>query len=332
LQYQHTVRMSDDLTHNPHDRFFRETFSHKETAVAFFKEFLPAEIVEAVDWDTLKDVPCSFIEETLRESRSDLLFEVSFLGQPLNLYCLFEHQSTQDKRMPLRLLGYMVRIWERFAKENLPSQALPPIVPIILHQSLDRWEVPLRFCDSLAIPQSLRAIVQGYQPDFCYQLIDLPAIGDLQKIDLSLAVIFQIMRTVEEKNILEAMDTVMRFMADVCKQRNDMSFLRTCMNYLFRADTNVDKQALIRKLETIENTTIKEQTMSIADVLIEHGRQEGIEKGRQEAKEALIRQIGTLQDILGKRTDDPELLSKLTIQELELQLEKIQSELRTRLK
>jgi len=158
------------------------------------------------------------------------------------------------------------------------------------------------------------------------------------------------------KNILEAMDTVLRFMADLCEQRNDVSFLRTCLNYLFRADTNVDKQALFRKLEFIENNTIKEQTMSIADVLIEHGIEKGMEKGMEKGiergmekgiergmekgiekgiekgrQEALVRQIGTLQDILGNPAPDFALLNKLTIQELELQLVNIQSELKRRL-
>jgi len=324
--------MSDEVTHNPHDKFFKESFSRKETAVALFKEFLPPSIVQAVDWDTLKNIPCSFIEESLRESRSDLLFEVHGVAEfgdlPFRIYCLFEHQSTQDKWMPLRLLSYMVHIWERFVKENPTSKTLPPIIPIVLHQSLEHWRVSVHFQDLLDIPTHLKEALSVYQPNFSHLLIDLPEIKDTQRLDLSLAVVFQIMRTVEEKTIVEKLHDMMSFLGELNEQRNDMSFLRTCINYLFRADSKVDKQAFFDKLKTIQNNTIKEQTMSIADVLVEHGIERGIERGHQQA---LIRQIGTFHDMLGYPMPDMAKLSKLSLDDLELQLNKIQAELKVRL-
>ncbi len=327
--------MQEELTHNPHDKFFKESFSRKETAVALFREFLPSAVVQSVDWDTLKEVRGTFIEESLRETRSDLLFEVSMAGEPLRLYCLFEHQSTQDKRMPLRLLGYMVQIWERFAKEYPANKSLPTVIPLVLHQSLDRWQASVHFQDLFASPADLKEALSPYQPDFAHLLIDLPEIQVTQRLDLSLAVIFQIMRTVEERTIVEKLHQVMQFLGELYEQRNDVSYLRTCINYLLRADSTVDKQAFFHKLETIENHTIKEQTMSIADVLIEEGIKKGIEKGivkgRQEGRQALIRQVVTLHEILGYSHPNVQALQSYDLQVIEAELEKLQMELKVRL-
>ena len=102
--------MSDDpLTSDPHDRFFKETFGRAENAVPFLRGVLPPAIVEAIDWSTLRREEATFLDETLARRASDLVFTVAWGGCPACLYCLFEHQSASDPRMPLRLLRYMVR-------------------------------------------------------------------------------------------------------------------------------------------------------------------------------------------------------------------------------
>ena len=39
---------------NPHDRFFRETFSRLEVARDFLTEYLPSEVVAVLNLDTLE--------------------------------------------------------------------------------------------------------------------------------------------------------------------------------------------------------------------------------------------------------------------------------------
>ena len=72
-------------------------------AIAFFKARLPPEIVEEVDWSSLKGVPSSFVKLGLQQVQADLLFAVKISGRNLRLYLLFEHQSTVDPTIPLRL-------------------------------------------------------------------------------------------------------------------------------------------------------------------------------------------------------------------------------------
>jgi hypothetical protein len=90
--------------HNPHDKFFKEAFGRPEVAREFLQTYLPSRLVRAIDWQTLKQEPASFVDERLAGSSSDLLYSARLRGEPVLLYCLFEHQSTVDADMPFRLL------------------------------------------------------------------------------------------------------------------------------------------------------------------------------------------------------------------------------------
>jgi recombination-promoting nuclease RpnA len=105
--------MSDEPLHNPHDRFFKEALGRKDAAVGFFPEFLPPGLAGALDWENIRRLESSFVDETLRERYSDLLFSVTWKGRELLLYCFFEHQRDSDRWMAFRLLRAF-----RFAVES----------------------------------------------------------------------------------------------------------------------------------------------------------------------------------------------------------------------
>jgi len=101
--------MEGEHLQSPHDRLFKQTFGRVESAAAFFQGYLPAELAAAIDWETLTPAPGSFVDETLRHQESDLLFSARLRGRMLQIYCLFEHQSTVNRQMPFRLLKYKLR-------------------------------------------------------------------------------------------------------------------------------------------------------------------------------------------------------------------------------
>ncbi|MFP4681707.1 MAG: Rpn family recombination-promoting nuclease/putative transposase [Chitinispirillaceae bacterium] len=41
--------MTDSFLNNPHDRFFKESFFRKETALSFIREYLPEPIIGALE-------------------------------------------------------------------------------------------------------------------------------------------------------------------------------------------------------------------------------------------------------------------------------------------
>lgn len=62
--------------HQPHDRLFRAVFSDAREAASLLQVALPDTVRNSFDWRTLTLVEGTFIDEDLRESQSDLLYEV----------------------------------------------------------------------------------------------------------------------------------------------------------------------------------------------------------------------------------------------------------------
>lgn len=60
---------------NPHDKFFKETFSNVEVARDFMKNYRPKLILKIIDLQTFEIQKDSFIDEELKEVFSDMLFE-----------------------------------------------------------------------------------------------------------------------------------------------------------------------------------------------------------------------------------------------------------------
>ncbi len=271
--------------HNPHDQFFKEAFSRKEPAIECFSHYLPPAIVESIDWDTLNQESNSFVEKALRETSSDILYSVRLKSitttpQHFYLYCLFEHQSSKDDRMPYRLLTYMVRIWEQLLKTNKELKKMPPILPIVLHQNKNKWKVSTQFSDLLAIPEDLKSHLSPFLPDFKHVLIDLPTERIEQLKDkLWLRVIFELFQAIAKNEIDTVLEKVIPLIDILHKNSDDLAFVHSCLSYLYNADTTSDKQTFKQIIYTLQHTTTKENIMTLAQQFREEGREEGLEKG-----------------------------------------------------
>ena len=121
-------------------------------------------------WKTLTLVEGTFIDEGLRESQSDLLYEVRHIGtgQPVSIYMLFEHQSSPDPWIRLRLLRYCCRIWEDDLRDDSDWHELRPIVPVVFYQGERGWNYSTEFAD--LFPEVARS--WPWVPRFSHELMD----------------------------------------------------------------------------------------------------------------------------------------------------------------
>jgi len=74
--------MSDPPLHQPRDKFFKKAFSNQDAARGIFEAYLPREVCLACDFDSLELSAASFVDEHLRGSQSDLLYQVRMSGSP----------------------------------------------------------------------------------------------------------------------------------------------------------------------------------------------------------------------------------------------------------
>lgn len=109
----------------PHDALFKSFFSTPEHAADVLRSALPSAVARRIDWSTLRASDGTLIDDTLRESRSDLLLRVRTTSNgALFIHVIFEDQSTEDPWMALRMLRYMVGLWERLVASG--ARVLPP--------------------------------------------------------------------------------------------------------------------------------------------------------------------------------------------------------------
>jgi len=172
-----------DSSH-PHDALFKKTFSVPEHAAAELRAILPPALVALTDFTTLSLCPGSYIDEALASSASDLLFSVQIAGKPARIYLLFEHQSNPPRTMPLRLLGYIVRILQQHVDDaqaaKVDALPLPLVIPLVLHHGPRGWTTAQRF-EELFDPELIRAAgVEDVVPRFGFFLDDLTFVTDTE--------------------------------------------------------------------------------------------------------------------------------------------------------
>jgi hypothetical protein len=169
------------VTSTPHDALVRGIFGEPRFMAEELRSVLPRELLATLQLDSLAPVEGSFIDEALRETSADLLFSVGLRGAGTGfVHVLFEHQSTPDERMPLRLLQYQTRIWERHAADHPGHPRLPPILTVLLFQGPKPWPWPTRFSGALALDDAQRAAFGRHLLDFEFVLDDLARQTDAQ--------------------------------------------------------------------------------------------------------------------------------------------------------
>jgi predicted transposase/invertase (TIGR01784 family) len=316
----------DFATHS-NDAYFKAVFSKTERASAFFQEHLPPALREGLNWNSLALLPTSFVKQSLQQAHADLLYSVEAGGSKLLLYLLFEHQTTVDRAMPLRLLTYMVEIWLAHEREN--GMPLPVIVPFVLHQGPETWTVSTDFQDAFDIPVDFREGFLPWLPKFSHALLDLTQFDPAaQEHHAQLRVVLQLMKLARTKKLLEFFS----WLAAEASPPLPPSLLRSSLMYALSTDVRLDVEAIYLTLES--NPPLKEQTMSIAENLMARGKAEGKVEGKAEGKaegEARGR-LRLLQELMELPLTPPEELDRLTVEEMQRRFEVLQQEYELRFK
>jgi hypothetical protein len=251
-----------DAATQHHDAFFKDIFSQPEHAREFFQEHLPSDIVAQIDWPTLATLPSSFVQHDLHQTHSDLLFKVQASGRELLLYLLFEHQTTVDTTMPLRILGYMQAIMQRhLAQHGLP---LPPVLGYVLHQGPDRWTVSTHFADLFDLPPHLATSLGPYLPKFQHALLDLSQYDpDQAENQGNISLVLQLMQLARLKRALQFFAlAAVRVIVAVTPP----DFINRLLTYGYRIDARLDVEDLKHTLTA--NPELKTQAMSLQ--LLQH--------------------------------------------------------------
>lgn len=272
---------------NPHDKLFKQLLGEPENAADFLANNLSAELVCHLDLSTLQVVHVSFIDTQFVQSEADLLFSVTIANRPGYVYFLFEHQSSPDAFMILRLLGYMVRVWKRFQREKPECDRLPVIIPMVLFHGPRGWQGPLAFQSLVDVPAASFA---PYTPEFRCRLYDLSPFGkDQLEGNAVVRILGDLLgafgRPDFEKRVTRAIDTLNELMNAPGFAR----YLEILFRYILQV-FDIPKEDLGRLVTGTLKRDVKEFLMTTYEQLIQEGRQEGRQEGEQiGASRVLIR-------------------------------------------
>ncbi len=271
---------------NPHDRFFRQTFSDLMLARSFLQHYLPPEVLALLDLDGLTLRQESYVDEELQDHQSDLLFEVPFAAPPAGsalrmdrmlLYFLVEHKSYPDEEVLLQMQRYRQKIWDDQRRQNEPLRL---IVPLIVYHGRTRWTVPATLADWLQVPPALRP----FTPTDRYLLYDFSREGSEQIVgDDLLRAILLMLRHVFGRDLATWLVEIVQLLGQESSTVRRYSFLRVVLRY--SVEGGRIEQDQMRAAVTTALPEGEETMATWIDDLIEQGHEQGLEKGREEGRE-----------------------------------------------
>ncbi|EHX5358826.1 Rpn family recombination-promoting nuclease/putative transposase [Salmonella enterica] len=276
--------MDNEKGHNRpgHDGLFKFFLCEPDTARDFLAVHLPADIRAQVRLDTLKLEPGSFVDQTLRELHSDVLYSVETAeGHAGYIYCLLEHQSTADRMMAWRMMRYSMAVMDAHLKKG--NDTLPVVVPLLFYQGTVRpYPYSTDWMDCFDVPALAREVYSRPWP-----LVDVSVMedSDLQS-HRRMALLELVQRDIRRRDAASLLRDVVQLIRLAGNTREQVEAVLCYI--IYNGMTNESITPFLYELAG-EIPEYKELIMgTIAQQLKEEGIQQGIEQGIQQERQASL--------------------------------------------
>ena len=250
-------------------------------------ELVAEQIAAFLDFSQLTVLNRSFLSQTLREQEADLVFRVPFrdlsLGEEMLIHILIEHQSSVDKQMGFRFLGYMYNLWlaeqQRWTEADVPTpqRRLRPILPILFYTGDTSWSLPLSPVSAIDVPEALTPFV----PTFEVLLLDVkhtpPA--ELTQTGQPLGWLLTVLQkeSASVEDITQALETALQHleMLQASHTQHHQAILYLA-SLVYHRRSPAERQTLIQVVDAY-TPTMEVETMlqSMAEVTYQQGMEQG---------------------------------------------------------
>jgi predicted transposase/invertase (TIGR01784 family) len=267
---------------NPHDKFFRASMQYTQVAQDFFQHYLPNDIRLALEMNSLKLEPNSYLDPELQESFSDLVFRCSLAGEQAYLTILVEHQSSPHRFMPVRVNHYLFCILHQQLKAR-PQALLPAVYGLVFyHGEQTPYPYSMSLVDCFNDPLGLMKRVFN-EP---VPLIDINQLSEeALKRQSWVGPMARALKHIQDPDLGGYLADLVEDMGKLGLDQQTVSeFITTLINYVLIAGNIKDIPRFLEESQRRLPAAIGDKVMTFAEYFEAIGREKGEAKGRADGR------------------------------------------------
>ena len=263
--------------HNEHDKLVKKILEKPREI-----EFVVRKALGIKEKLEIEEVRNEFITIDYRGKQVDLLYKIK--GK--EVYLLIEHQSTQDVKMPYRILEYEVQIIDRsFRKNNYQTEKLAKVIAIVIYTGPGEWKMPQRLEEIQISFNYSKKILEDYDLTIGYNLLDINKLSkeELLEGETLFGRMMLVERARREEELIEILEEILPL-----TKENEREDVINILRYILVKDIGEEKaKEYIKKLEegVIEMSGyvnyLRQDREATMLKMRNEGKSEGIKEGKK---------------------------------------------------
>ena len=165
------VRVDETAARFPFDPIYKAMCCHRQTLEDMLRAYvaepagpLRAQLVDALDFGTLRKLSMEWVTQDFHLRRGDQVWTIEFAaeahrrGCPPFMLINLEFQSRRDGYMPLRFHQHVAELYRELRAQGTITATDPcPVLCILLHNGRSLWSAPTKASDLVKLPLALAA-------------------------------------------------------------------------------------------------------------------------------------------------------------------------------
>jgi predicted transposase/invertase (TIGR01784 family) len=289
-----------------YDSAYKYLFSNTRIFHQFLTRFVDESFTRKIKLDDIEQVDRSFVSDEFLQRESDIIYKVNLARQEVYIYVLLEFQSTVDKSIPVRMLLYILQLYDQLYRNSRRGK-LPAIFPILLYNGSETWTVPRDL--ATLIEQSIPG---KYIPSFEYYAVIEQEVPDrvLKRVKGLVSAIIYLERIGDEQALGQAIDTVIEMIAD--EQPKQLRMFGIWVNRMFGRVLNDEETERITEL-----TEVRSMLSQLAENIEKRGEKRGEARGEERGELNKAQEVARRMKAKGYSLDDIIELTGLSREEVE---------------
>ena len=270
---------------NPHDRFVKKAFSHRQVALEMFDRYLPADLKPYAKVEEFEKVSETFVDHELDEDITDLLFKIPMdYGDQRGsayVYELTEHQRKISYDMPVRELELKAKI-ARYHMNKYKTNKIPLIRVIVIYNGKLKYTGPRELWEMTDAPETIAR--ENWAASF-----DLADVSKEPVLEMAVYMwmrsAFLLLKHIDDPGLLEMVTQIGYNLEQMARETGGPDYLKTMYAYTFQASKYIKPEQIGKVMREQIGGKAGDIAMTVADELIQQGLVKGLERGREEGRE-----------------------------------------------